>query len=35
MDVTVAYRCPTVVPLVGPLFPDLALRARASMRVET
>jgi hypothetical protein len=32
--VTVRYRCPTVVPLVGPLADDVELRATATMRVE-
>jgi Flp pilus assembly protein TadG len=32
--VVVTYRAPTVVPLAGPLLPDITLRARAAMRVE-
>lgn len=32
--VSVEYRSPTDVPLVGPLFPDVVLRAKAAMRVE-
>ena len=32
--VTVRYRCPTLVPLVGPLIDDVRLRATATMRVE-
>lgn len=32
--VTVAYRSPTDLPLVGPLLPDPLLSARAVMRVE-
>jgi hypothetical protein len=32
--VTVRSRCPTVVPLVGPLIDDVEVRATASMRVE-
>ena len=32
--VTVRYRCPTVVPLVGSLIDDVELRATATMRVE-
>ena len=32
--VTVAYRSVTDLPLVGVLFPDPVLRARAEMRVE-
>ena len=34
VEVTVSYRAATVVPIVGPLLPDVSLRARASMRVE-
>ena len=34
IEVSVVYRSPTVVPLVGGLLPDVAVRARASMRVE-
>ena len=33
-DVVITYRSPTVLPLVGPLLPDLSLRAKAAMRVE-
>lgn len=32
--VSVSYRSPTTVPLVGPLLPDAILVARAAMRVE-
>jgi hypothetical protein len=32
--VSVSYRSPTTVPLVGPLLPDPVLIARAAMRVE-
>jgi hypothetical protein len=32
--VTVRYRAPTDVPLVGPLVGDVAVSARAAMRVE-
>jgi hypothetical protein len=32
--VSVSYRSPTAVPLVGPLLPDPVLVARAAMRVE-
>lgn len=34
VTVSVGYRAPTDVPLVGRLFGDLVLRAEASMRVE-
>ncbi len=34
VDVTISYRSPTRVPLIGPFVPDVALRGRASMRVE-
>ena len=34
VTVTVAYRSPTALPLVGPLLPDPVLSARAIMRVE-
>ena len=34
VEVTLSYRSATVVPFVGPLVPDVSLRARASMRVE-
>ncbi len=34
VEVTVSFRAPTSTPLVGPLIPELTLRARASMRVE-
>jgi hypothetical protein len=34
VTVTVAYRSPTDLPLVGPLLPDPLLTARAVMRVE-
>jgi Flp pilus assembly protein TadG len=30
----VTYRSPTDLPLVGPLVPDLSLRAKAAMRTE-
>ena len=33
--VRVAYRSPTDVPLIGPLLPDIEVRARAAMRRET
>lgn len=32
--VSVRYRAPTAVPLVGTLIPDVLLRAKAAMRVE-
>lgn len=32
--VTVTYRAPTDLPLVGPLVPDVSLRAKAAMRTE-
>ena len=34
VEVTVRYREHTNLPLVGPLFPDITLRARATMRAE-
>ena len=34
VDVTVSYRSPTRVPIIGVLLPDVALQGRASMRVE-
>lgn len=34
LTVSVSYRSPTAVPLVGPLLPDPELVARATMRVE-
>jgi hypothetical protein len=34
VTVTVRYLAPTDLPLVGPLLPDLALTAEATMRVE-
>ncbi|MBA2609184.1 MAG: pilus assembly protein [Actinobacteria bacterium] len=34
LTVTVRYSAPTQVPLIGPLVPDVGLRAVASMRVE-
>ena len=34
LTVTVRYASPTQVPLIGPLVPDVGLRAVASMRVE-
>jgi len=34
VTVQVAYRTPTDVPLIGPLLPDIVLRAEAAMRVE-
>jgi Flp pilus assembly protein TadG len=34
VSVTVRYRCPTLVPLVGPLIDDVEVRATATMRVE-
>ena len=33
--VHVAYRAPTDVPLIGPLLPDVEVRAKAAMRRET
>lgn len=35
VQVTVRYRAPTEVPLVGHLLPDVRLRATAAMRVES
>ena len=35
VQVTVHYRAPTDLPLVGPLLPDLSLRANAAMRAES
>jgi hypothetical protein len=35
VTVTVQYQSPTDLPLVGRLLPDLALRAKAAMRVES
>ena len=35
VEVTVKYRSPTEVPLVGQLVPDLKLSSRAVMRVES
>lgn len=32
--VTVRYRSPTVVPVIGPLLPDVPLAATVAMRVE-
>ena len=32
--VTVIYRAPTDVPLVGPMLPDVTVRAKAAMRSE-
>jgi Flp pilus assembly protein TadG len=34
LSVTVTCASPTVVPLIGPLVPDVEVRARAAMRVE-
>jgi len=34
VEVRVSYRDRTNLPLVGPLFPDVTLRARATMRAE-
>jgi Flp pilus assembly protein TadG len=34
VEVRVSYREHTDLPLVGPLFPDITLRARATMRAE-
>jgi Flp pilus assembly protein TadG len=34
VTVDVRYRAPTDVPLVGPLLPDVELRAKAAMRME-
>ena len=34
VEVTVRYRERTDLPLIGPLFPDVTLRARAAMRAE-
>ena len=34
VTVQVSYRCPTDLPLVGPLIPDARLTARAVMRQE-
>jgi len=34
VEVRVHYRAHTNLPLVGPLFPDVTLRARATMRAE-
>ena len=34
VSVKLAYRSPTAVPVVGPLLPDVALTATASMRIE-
>jgi hypothetical protein len=33
--VAVRYRAPTDLPLIGPLVPDLTLRAKAAMRSES
>ena len=35
VTVEVAYRAPTDVPLIGPLLPDVVIRAKAAMRRET
>ena len=35
VTVRVAYRAPTEVPLIGPLLPDIEVRAKAAMRRET
>lgn len=35
VTVRVAYRAPTDVALIGPLLPDIAVRAKATMRRET
>jgi hypothetical protein len=34
VTVTVSYRAPTTMPLVGPLLGDVALTGSATMRVE-
>jgi len=34
VTVTVIYRAPTDVPLVGPLLPGITVRAKAAMRTE-
>ena len=34
VTVELKYRSPTDVPLVGPLFPDVEVRAKATMRLE-
>lgn len=34
VEVEVTYRCPTVVPIIGPLLGDVEVHARATMRVE-
>lgn len=34
VTVELTYRSPTDVPLVGPLFPDVEVRAKATMRLE-
>ena len=35
VEVTVRYRATTDLPLVGPLIPDVSLRSKAAMRVES
>lgn len=35
VTVRVVYQSPTDVPLIGPLLPDIAVRAKAAMRQET
>lgn len=35
VTVRVVYRAPTDVPLIGPLLPDIEVRAKASMRQES
>lgn len=34
-DVVITYRSATDLPFVGPLLPDVSLRAKAAMRVES
>lgn len=33
--VSIRYRSPTELPLIGPLLPDIPVRANAAMRVES
>jgi hypothetical protein len=35
VSVSVEYRAPTDVAVVGPLLPDIVLRAKAAMRTES
>jgi Flp pilus assembly protein TadG len=35
VGVVISYRAPTSLPLIGPLVPDLTLRAKAAMRSES